>query len=54
MSKDQTINNIDSIDRYECRDHAMRNFSLKSNYKKYLKFFEKIIYHNKRGWYGED
>ena len=46
------IKNIDNIDRYECRDHAMRNFSLESAYKKYVKFFEKIIYHHQRGWYG--
>lgn len=48
----EAITNIDSIDRYECRDHAMRKFSLKSIYKKYVKFFEQIIYHNQRGWYG--
>ena len=46
------INNISSIDRFRCRDYALQNFSLRQQYKKYVDFFNDIIYHHPRGWYG--
>ena len=46
------IQNIDSIDRFRCRDYALNKFSLGRQYKHYVKFFEQIIYHHPRGWYG--
>jgi glycosyltransferase involved in cell wall biosynthesis len=49
---EEAITNIDSIDRYRCRDYALKHFSLRQQYKKYVKFFEQIIYHSPRGWYG--
>ena len=48
----KAIKNIDTIDRFHCRDYARQNFSLSQQYKKYVDFFEKIIYHDPRGWYG--
>ena len=45
--------NIDKIDRKHCRDYAMKNFSLKEQYKKYIEFFEKIVTADHKGWYFE-
>lgn len=46
------VNNIDTISRHACHDYAMKNFSLKSQYPKYLRFFESILRVHRKGWYA--
>ena len=47
----QAIQNIDTISRKECRQYALDHFSLKAQYKKYYKFFDKVLKSHTGGWY---
>tara|TARA_B100001758_G_C18253644_1_gene527177 strand:- start:10 stop:942 length:933 start_codon:yes stop_codon:yes gene_type:complete len=49
----KAVEDIDTIDRKKCREYALENFSLKQQYKKYVKFFEKVISVDHSGWYSE-
>lgn len=46
------MENINNISRYECRDYALRNFSLEAAYKKYIKYYNKVLQLEKGDWYA--